>query len=193
MNKNSHRPKGVAIYKFTDYSVADGSFAAEQRGGAAGSSEGKVMPRSGRGGLLRSLILPDLVAALDEVLRLLERPRGDLVSDVARQLAEEEDGLASFTVAGCRAVRLSHMKGPCVAAHRVIQPFTHHLGGAETEGAQEELLQLLGRVTEGGGVPGQQADGGDQRKRKFCQSPVELRERLRDFGCGEHRDDAVDS
>jgi hypothetical protein len=120
MNKNSHRPKGFAIYKFTVYSVADGSFAAEQRGGAAGSSEGRVMPRSGRGGLLcggllRGLILPDLVAALDEVLRLLERV--DQVSDVARQLAEEEDGLSSSTVAGCRPVRLSHMTEDLVLLH----------------------------------------------------------------------------
>ncbi len=55
---------------------------------------------------------------------------------------------------------------------------------------QEELLQLLVRVAEGGGVPGQRADGDDQQKREFRQSPVEFHERLRDFG-GEHRVDEV--
>jgi hypothetical protein len=48
------------------------------------------------------------------------------------------------------------------------------------------------RVAEGRGVPRQQADGGDQQKREFRQRPVELRERLRDFGGGEHRVDAVE-
>jgi hypothetical protein len=55
---------------------ADRSFAAERGGGAVGSSEGRVRPRGGRGGggLFLGLILPDLVAALDEVFWLLERP-----------------------------------------------------------------------------------------------------------------------
>ncbi len=54
-----------------------------------------MRPRGDRGcgGLFRSLVLPDLVAALDEVLWLLEPPRVDQVPDVVRQLAEEEDGL----------------------------------------------------------------------------------------------------
>ncbi len=84
-----------------------------------------------------------------------------------------------------------HDEGPCVAAHRIVQPSTRHLGGAEAIGAQEEFLQLLVRVAEGGGVPGQREDGGDQRKREFRQRPVELHERLRDFGSGEHRVDTV--
>jgi hypothetical protein len=35
-------------------------------------------------------------------------------------------------------------------------------------------------------------DGGDQQKREFRQSPVELREQLCDFGGSEHRVDAVE-
>ncbi len=75
--------------------VAAGPFLAERRGGAAAASERRVRPRGGRshGSLFCGLVLPDLVAALDEVLRPLERPRVNQVPDVARQLAEEEDSL----------------------------------------------------------------------------------------------------
>jgi hypothetical protein len=57
--------------------VAVAPLLAERRGGAASLLEGRVRPRGGRGGngLFRSLVLPDLVAALDEVLRLLQRSR----------------------------------------------------------------------------------------------------------------------
>ncbi len=78
------------------------------------------------------------------------------------------------------------------ASEQIIQPSTRHLGGAEAVGAQEDFLQVLVRVAEGGGVTGQRADGGDQRKREFHQRTIELRERLRDFGGGEHRVDAVE-
>ncbi len=75
--------------------VAGAPLPAEQRGGAASLSEGKVRHRGGCGGsgLFRGLVLPDLVAALDEVLRLLQRSRVDQVPDVAWQLVEKEDGL----------------------------------------------------------------------------------------------------
>jgi hypothetical protein len=65
-------------------SVAAGSFAAERGGRAAGTSEGGLQPQGGRGcgSLLRSLSRPELVAVLDEVLRLLKCPRVDQVSDV---------------------------------------------------------------------------------------------------------------
>ncbi len=150
-----------------------------------------MRPRGGRGcgGLFHGLVLPDLVAALDEVLRLLESLRVDQVPDVARQLAEEEDGLGLLHCGRLQGDEVSevvpHDRSPCVASQRIVQPSTRHLGSAETVRAQEEFLQLLVRVTEGGGVPGQRADGGDQRKREFCQRPVELRERLRAFGGGE--------
>ncbi len=76
--------------------VAGGALPAEGRGGAAGTPEGGVRSRSGRGGGCRSgggsalflaLILPDFVAPLDKGLRFLELPRIDQVSDVARQFA----------------------------------------------------------------------------------------------------------
>jgi hypothetical protein len=166
----------------------------ERRRRAVGASERRVRPRGGRscGGLFRCLVLPDLVAALDEVLWLLEHPRVDQVPDVAWQLAEEEDGLGLFHCGWLQGGEVLPPDGrPCVASHRIVQPSTCHLGGAEAIRAQEEFLQLLVRVAEGGGVPGQRADGGDQRKREFGQRPVELREQLRDFCGGEHRVDAV--
>ncbi len=164
--------------------VATGSFAAERRGRGAGPSEGRLRPRDGRGcgGLLRGLRLPELVAVLDEVLQLLKCPRVDQVSDVARQLAEEENGLGLLhrgRLQGGEVV--PHDGGPGVAAHRIIQPLASHLFGAEAVGTQEELLQLLVRVADGGGIPGQGADGGDQRKRQFSQGPVEFRDRLGDY------------
>ncbi len=156
-----------------------------------------MRPRGGCGrsgdGLLHGLVLPDLLATLDDVLRLLECPRVDQVSDVVRQLAEEEDGpglLHRGRLQGGEVV--PHDRGPCIAAHRIIQPSTRHLGGAEAVAAQEELLQLLVWVADGSGVPGQRVDGGDQQKREFRQGPVELHERLGDFGGGEHRVDAVE-
>ena len=54
--------------------------------------------------------------------------------------------------------------GPGVAAHGIIQPLVGHLLVTEAVGSQEELLQLLVRVTDGGGIPPQRADGGDQRE-----------------------------
>ncbi len=133
----------------------------------------------GGGGLLRGLSLPELVAVLDEVLRLLKCLRVDQVSDVARQLAEEENGLGLLHCGRLQGGEVvPHDGGPGVAALGIIQPLTSHLGGAEAIGTQEELLQLLVRVTDGGGIPGQRADGGDQRKRQFSQGPMEFCNRL---------------
>jgi hypothetical protein len=159
-----------------------------------GASERRVRPRGGRGcsGLFHGLVLPDLIAVLDEVLRLLERPQVDQVPDVARQLAEEEDGLGRLHCGRLQGGEVvPHDGRPCVASQRIVQPSTRHLGSAEAVRVQEEFLHLLVRVAEGGWVPGQPADGGDQRKREFRQRPVELRERLRDFGGGEHYVKAV--
>ncbi len=155
----------------------------------AGPSEGRLQPR----GLLRGLSLPELVAALDEVLRLLKCPRVDQVSDVARQFAEEEDSLGLLHLGRLQGSEVvPHDGGPGVAAHRIIQPLTSHLFGAEAVGKQEELLQLLVRVADGGGIPEQRADGGDQRKWQFSQGPVEFCDRLGDFGGGEHGVEAVE-
>jgi hypothetical protein len=152
----------------------DRPFPAERRGRAAGASERTVRPRGGRGcgGLFRGLVLPDLIAALDEVLRLLECQRVEQVPDVVRQLAEEEEGLGLLHCGRLQGGEVvPHDGRPCVASQRIVQPSTRHLGSAEALRAQEEFLQLLVRVAEGGGVPGQQADSGDQRKHEFPQRP----------------------
>jgi hypothetical protein len=120
-------------------SVAGRPLPTERRGGAAGVSEGRVRSRGGLGGgsLFHGLILQNLVAALDELLRLLERPRVDQVPDVARQLVEKEDGLYLLHCGRLQGSELvSHDGGPGVAAHRVVQPLTRHLGDAEAVGAE---------------------------------------------------------
>ncbi len=77
------------------------------------------MRSRGGGGLLHGLILPDFAAALDELLRLLERLRFDQVPDVARQLAEEEDGLYLLHCGRLQGGEVvPHDGGPGVAAHR---------------------------------------------------------------------------
>jgi hypothetical protein len=132
----------------------------------SGGRLGKESEASGRPWLRRPLPRsdpPDLVAVLDEVLRLLERPCVDQVPDVARQLAEEEDGLGLLHCGWLQGGEIvPHGGRPCVASHRIVQPSTRQLGGAEAVRAQEEFLQLLVGVAEGGGVPGQWADGGAQ-------------------------------
>jgi hypothetical protein len=145
-----------------------------REGGVAGPSESRVRPRSSRGcgGLFRGLVLPDLVAALDEVLRLLERPRVDQVPHVARQLAEKEDGLGLLHCGRLQGGEVvPHDGGPCVAAHRIVQPSTRHLVSTKAVGAQEEFLQLFVRVAKDGGVPGQRVDGGYQLKAGVSPSP----------------------
>ncbi len=94
---------------------------------------------------------------------------------MAWQLAEKEDGLDLLHCGRLQGGEVvQHDGGPGVAAHRVVQPSTRHLGDTEVVGAQEDVLQLLLRVAGGGGVLGQRTDGGDQRERKFRQRPVEL-------------------
>ncbi len=101
---------------------------------------------------------------LDELLRCLEGPRVDQVADVAQQFAEEKDSLCilfRLRLQGGEVVPQDG--GPGVAAHGIIQPLVGDLLGAEAVGSQEELLQLPGRVADGGGIPRQRADGGDQQ------------------------------
>jgi hypothetical protein len=58
---------------------------------------------------------------LDEVLWLLKRPLVDQVSDVARQLAEEENGLGLLHRGWLQGGEVFlHDGGPGVAAHRII-------------------------------------------------------------------------
>jgi hypothetical protein len=124
---------------------------------------------------------------------LLKGPRIDQVPDVARQLADEEDGLDLLHRRRLQGGEIVPQDGgPGVAAHRVIQPLAGHLFGTEDVGTQEELLQLFVRVVDSGGVPGQRADGGDQRERQFSQGPVEFCDRLGDVGGGEHSVEAVE-
>jgi hypothetical protein len=154
--------------------------------GSGGRLGKERRPWGGRGrgcsGLFYGLGLTDLLVALDEVLRLLERPWVNQVPEVARQLAEEEDSLGLLRCGWLKGREvIPHDGGPCVATHRIFQPSTRHLGGAEAVRAQKEFLQLLVRVAEGRGVPGQRVDSGDQRKREFRQHPVELHELLRDL------------
>ena len=172
--------------------VASGPLPAERRGGAASLSEGRVRPQGSRGGLFHGLVIPDLVAALDEFLRRLERPRVDQVPDVVRQLAEKEDGLGLLHCGRLQGGEVvPNDGGPCVAAHRIIQPSTRHLGDTEAVGAQEDVLQFLVRVVVGGGVLDQRADGVDQREQKLLQCPVELCEGGCDLGGSEHRVNVV--
>ncbi len=78
-------------------SVTARCFAAERGGRAAGTPEGGLRSRGGRGcgggGLLQGLSRPELIAVLDEFFRLLKGPRVDQVPDMAWQFADKEDGL----------------------------------------------------------------------------------------------------
>ncbi len=154
--------------------VAAGRLAAKWGGGSAGVPEGRLLARDSRGhscgdaggrGLIGGLGHPELVATLDH-LRCVEGPHIDQIADVVRQFAEEKDGLRILhhhRLQGSEVVPQDG--GPGVAAHGIIQPFAGHLLVTKAVGSQEELFQLLVRVTDGGGVPRQQADSGDQRER----------------------------
>jgi hypothetical protein len=153
--------------------VAASRLAAERGGESARVPEGRLHVRDSRGcsgsggsGLLRGLRHPELIATLDELLRCLEGPRVDQVADVARQFAEEKGSLCiHFRLRLQGGEVVPQDGGPGVSAHGIIQPLVGHLLGAEAVGSQEELLQLLVRVADGGGIPRQRADGGDQRER----------------------------
>ncbi len=100
---------------------------------------------------------------------------------MARQFAEEKGGMCvlhRLRLQGGEVVPQNG--GPGVAAHGVIQPLVGHLLGAEAIGPQEELLQLLVRAADSGGILRQRVDGGDQRERQFSQGQVELCDRQGD-------------
>ena len=65
-------------------------------------------------------------------------PQAVFVPDVAQQLAEKEDGLGLLHCGRLQGGEVVPHDG-----HRIVQPSSHHLGGAEAVGAQEEFLQLL--------------------------------------------------
>ncbi len=120
----------------------------------------------GGSGLHWGMRNPELVATLYELLRCLEGPWVDQIADVARQFAKEKGGLCilyRLQLQGGEVVPQDG--GPGVAAHGIIQPLVGHLLGAEAVGSQEELLQLLVRVADVGGITRQRTDGGDQRER----------------------------
>ncbi len=143
--------------------VAGRYLPAEWRGGAGGISEGRVISHgshgSGRsdgrggGGLFHGLVLQDLVAALDELLWLLECPWIDHIPDVARQLAEKEDSLYLLHCGRLQGGEVvPHDEGPGVAAHWVVQPLTCHLGDAEAVGCPAAPGTGRGR-RRGAGIP----------------------------------------
>ncbi len=124
-----------------------------------GTPEGGVRSRGGGGccggdgALFIAPILPDLVALLDKGLRILELPRVDQVPDVARQFAEEKDRLDLLYCGRLQGDEVvPHDGGPVIAAPRVVQPFACSLGGAETVGAEQDVLQLLVQVEVGSGA-----------------------------------------
>jgi hypothetical protein len=117
-----------------------------------------MLPRAGRGGgrsgLLGGLGHPQCVATLDHLIRGVEGPRVDQSADVARQFAEEEGNLLLLK---CRRLQggqvVPQKRGPgFAAAHGIIQPLAGPLLVTKAVGSQEELLQLLVRVGDGGGV-----------------------------------------
>jgi hypothetical protein len=113
-------------------------------------------------------ILPNFVTPLGKGLRVPELLQADQVSDVARQLAEDKDLLDLLHCGWLQSIELvPHDGGPVVVATRVVQPFARPLGGAETVGAKQDVLQLLVRVGVGSEDFAQQADTVGQREREL--------------------------
>ncbi len=80
--------------------------------------------------------------------------RVDQSTDVARQFAKEKGGLRLLNRRGLQGGQVvPQHKGPGVAAaHGIIQPLAGPRLVTKAVGSQEELLQLLVRVGDGGGV-----------------------------------------
>ncbi len=84
---------------------------------------------------------------------------------MARQFVEEKGDLRILNRPRLQGSKVVPQNGgPGVATHGIIQPFVGHLLVTKVVGSQEEFLQLLVRVADGGGVPCQRANGGDQRE-----------------------------
>ncbi len=167
----SGRPRGGRAV--TAGSDAAGSFAAERGGRAAGTPEGGL--RLGAAAAAAS----SGVWATQNSLQRWMRSSGSLKArGLIRFLMWRASLRMKRTVWDLHRCQLQGGEvvpqdgWPGVAAHRVVQPLTGHLFGAEAVGTQEELLQFFVQVADGGGVPGQRADGGDQQKRQFSQGPV---------------------
>jgi hypothetical protein len=117
-----------------------------------------MLPRAGRGGggsgLLGGLGHPQCVATLDHLLRGIEGPRADQSTDVAWQFAKEEGGLRLLNRRRLQDGQVvPQHRGPgFAAAHGIIQPLAGPLLVTKAVGLQEELLQVLVRVGDGGGV-----------------------------------------
>ncbi len=130
-----------------------------------GVPKGGVLPRAGGGcgsgggsggGLLGGLGRPQLVATPNHLPRRVEGLRVDHGADVARQFADEEGDLR--LVQGRRLqggqVVPEHRGPGLTAAHWVVYPLVGSLLVSHAIGFQEEVLQLLVRVSDGGGVAG---------------------------------------
>jgi hypothetical protein len=95
-------------------------------GGSSGGGGG-----SG-GALVLAPILPNFVTPLVKGLRILELPRVDQISDIARQLVETEDRLDLLRGGRLQGVELVTQDRGLVAPETwVVQPFSCSLGGAE--------------------------------------------------------------
>ncbi len=184
--------------------VTAGGLAAVRRGRFAGVPERRLLIRAGRGrsrgcggggsGPLRGLGHPQCIATLDHLLRGVEGQHVDQSADVAQQFAEEKGDLRHFKrrwLQGGQVVPQN--RGPGVAAaHGVIEPLVGPLLVTKAIGSQEELLQVFVRVGDGGGVPQQRADGGDQREGQLRHGTVEFCDGLSDVCRGEGGIEAVE-
>ncbi len=137
---------------------------------------------------------PQLVARLQHLLRRVEGLRVDHGADVARQFADEEGDLRILQGRRLQGGQIvPQHRGPGVAAaHRIIQPLVGSLLVSKAVRLQEELLQLLVRVGDGGGVSRQRVDGGGQREGELRHGPVEFRDRLGDVCRGKGGIQAVE-
>jgi hypothetical protein len=184
--------RAAAAVRFVAGLVTAGRLEAVRGGGSAGVGVPKrgVLPRAGRGGgggLLGGLGRPQLVATLYHLQRRVEGLRVDHGADVARQFADEEGDL--LILRGGQIV--PQHRGPGVTAtHRVIQPLVGSLLVSHAVGLQEEILQLLVRVGDGGGVVHKRADGRGQREGKLRHGPVEFCNRLGDVCRGKGNPDS---
>jgi hypothetical protein len=166
--------RAAAAVRFVDGFVAAGRLAAVRGGGSAGVGVPKrvVLPRAGRGcggggsGLLGGLGRPQCIATLYHLLGRVEGPHVDHGADVEWQFAKEKGDLRILQGPRLQGGQIvPQHRGPGVAAaHRIIQPIAGPLLVSKAVGLQEELLQLLVRVGNGGGVARSGGPWGSERK-----------------------------
>jgi hypothetical protein len=184
MNKNSHRPKGVAI------AVLGMSASAIE-----GLHVGKGVPVGYPDDVQVAVVAagaPRPILFGNQVQRGHPR-RVDQVSDVAWQFAEEKGSLDPLHCGRLQGGEVVPHDGvPVAAVPWVVQPFTRPLGGTEAVGVQQNVLHLLVRVTVGRGAFAQRANAVDQRKWELRQRPAEFCEQRWDNTSGENRIDVAE-